>query len=588
MERRRLETRLSWSRLILFGVGAALVWPTLFSKALAAAWLLLPLALFIAVVIAHDRTIRARIRAERAVAYYQRALARLEDRWAGVGPDGRDFLSAQHPYAADLDLFGRGSLFQLLSMARTRTGERTLAGWLCEPATPAEIRRRQLAVDELRQHLDFREELALLGRDVYDGVDPQDLISWSAVAPKLIARWPVWCALPLGVLNLVAATHWLSSQFVLAEAGATVSLVDGGLPLLITLMVSGVLALLFRDRVRSVLKAVDRPERELQLLAKVLELIEKQRFESPLLVELRAVLDTAGDPPSRWITRLVRLVQIDESRRNMLFLPLAGLLLLGTQLGFALERWRGATGGAVERWLTAVGAIEALVALARYAYEHPEDPFPEIVDAGACIEGSGLGHPLLPAAETVRNDLRLGAEVQVLLISGSNMSGKSTLLRTVGVNAVLAFAGAPVRARALRISPLAIGACMRITDSLQQGLSHFYAEIKRLKQIVDLGQGSLPLLFLLDEILHGTNSHDRRIGAGALIHGLVNDRNLGLVTTHDLALSRIADELAPRASNVHFVDHLEGDRIVFDYVLQQGVVTRSNALQLMRAIGLDV
>jgi len=253
-----------------------------------------------------------------------------------------------------------------------------------------------------------------------------------------------------------------------------------------------------------------------------------------------------------------------------------------------MERWRSSTGDAVERWLTAVGEIEALAALARFAYEHPGHPFPEIVDEGPCIEGRGLGHPLLPAATMVRNDLQLSADLQMLLVSGSNMSGKSTLLRTVGVNAVLAFAGAPVCAHALRISPLSIGACMRITDSLQEGLSHFYAEIKRLRQIVDLGQGKLPLLFLMDEILHGTNSHDRRIGAGALIRGLVEEGSLGLVTTHDLALSRIADELAPRAVNVHFVDHLEGDRIVFDYILQQGVVARSNALDLMRAIGLDV
>jgi DNA mismatch repair ATPase MutS len=241
----------------------------------------------------------------------------------------------------------------------------------------------------------------------------------------------------------------------------------------------------------------------------------------------------------------------------------------------------------VRRWLAAMGELEALSDLAGYAYEHPDDPFPEVVDEGPRFDGEGLGHPLLPVERSVRNDLRLG-DVRLMIVSGSNMSGKSTLLRTVGVNAVLALAGAPVRATRLRLSPLAVGACMRVQDSLQEGLSHFYAEIKRLRQLVDLGGGPLPLLFLLDEVLHGTNSHDRRIGAAALIRGLVDAGGVGLVTTHDLALAQIAEELGPRAANVHFEDHLEGEKIVFDYRLRPGVVRKSNALALMRAVGLQV
>ncbi len=217
------------------------------------------------------------------------------------------------------------------------------------------------------------------------------------------------------------------------------------------------------------------------------------------------------------------------------------------------------------------------------------DPFPELVEKGPFFEGEDLGHPLIPESSLVRNDLRLGDDLRLFVVSGSNMSGKSTLLRTVGTNVILALAGAPVRARRLVLSPLSLGASIRIQDSLQEGISRFYAEIQRLRQIMDLSEeGSRPLLFLLDEILHGTNSHDRRIGAEAVVRGLVDRGAVGLITTHDLALSRVADSLAPAAANVHFVDHLEDGKVLFDYRLRPGVVTKSNALDLMRSIGLEV
>jgi DNA mismatch repair ATPase MutS len=226
--------------------------------------------------------------------------------------------------------------------------------------------------------------------------------------------------------------------------------------------------------------------------------------------------------------------------------------------------------------------------VAGYAYEHPSDPFPEIVEQGPLFDASGLGHPLLPSSACVRNDLRLDGGRLLLLISGSNMSGKSTLLRAVGVNVVLALAGAPVRAEALRVSPVSLGASIRINDSLEAGRSRFYAEITRLRQLMEIARDRPPLLFLLDEILHGTNSGDRRTGAEAVVKGLLDRGGLGLVTTHDLALAGIAEALAPRARNVHFEDHLEGGRMAFDYRLKDGVVRKSNALALMRAVGLDV
>jgi DNA mismatch repair ATPase MutS len=252
-----------------------------------------------------------------------------------------------------------------------------------------------------------------------------------------------------------------------------------------------------------------------------------------------------------------------------------------------VEHWRRHSGTAVRRWLAAVGEMEALCSLSCHAFEHPDDPFPEFAE-GACLEAEGVGHPLIPEERVVRNDVRLGGAQQVLIVSGSNMSGKSTLLRTLGVNVVLAQAGAPVRARRLRLSPLSAGASIRVTDSLQGGVSRFYAEILRLRQILDLTGGPLAVLFLIDEVLHGTNSHDRSIGAQAVVRELAERGAIGLLTTHDLALAGIAESLEGRAVNVHFEDHIEDGRIHFDYIMRPGVVHKSNAIELMRSVGLEI
>jgi len=277
-----------------------------------------------------------------------------------------------------------------------------------------------------------------------------------------------------------------------------------------------------------------------------------------------------------------------DARRNQLFAPLAAIVLWATQLTRSIEAWRAECGASVARWLATVGEIEALCAFATFAYEHPGHPFPEIKEGAALFESDGLGHPLLPTLRCVRNDLRLGGDLRVLVVSGSNMSGKSTLLRSVGANALLALAGAPVCAHRLRLSPLALGASMRIQDSLETGTSRFYAEITRMRRMIERASDGVPLLFLLDEILAGTNSHDRRIGAEAVVRGFVERGAIGLVTTHDLALARIAEALAPRAANVHFEDQLQDGQMSFDFQLRPGVVQKSNALALMRAVGLEV
>lgn len=574
LEREEAQSRALWRyRRIVFAAGAVMLLAAL-GGYLAPWWMALPVAVFIALMAIHERVNRRRDHFARAVAYYERGLKRIGDVWAGSGETGERFAAPHHPFAEDLDLFGRGSLFELLSTARTRAGEETLASWLLHPATIEEIRARQEAVAELRPRLDLREDLALLAAEVRTGVDAGMLTAWGSAPPVHFSKALRLAAPIIGIASLAAVIAWLALGWAMAALAA--------------LVVEGIFFFLVQERVGHVIAAVEGPSRDLKLFSETLARIERERFSSPRLKELRAALDTGGHPPSEQIARLSRMVEILDSTRNIIFAPLALILLIPAQLAFAIERWRQVSGRAVGDWLAAVGEFEALSSFAGYSAEHPADPFPEMVKDGPCFIGEGLAHPLIPSARAVANDVALDERQSALIVSGSNMSGKSTLLRTVGINAVLAQAGAPVRARRLRLSPLTLGASIHILDSLQEGSSRFYAEITRLRQIVDLAKGERPLLFLLDEILSGTNSHDRRIGASSVVKGLVERGAIGLLTTHDLALTEIAEELGGRAVNVHFEDHLEGGKMTFDYRMQPGVVRKSNAIELMRAVGLDV
>jgi hypothetical protein len=538
-------------------------------------WLAVPLLGFAALAIAHDRVLVALERARRAVDVYERGLARLEDRWAGTGPTGQAYAAADHPYAADLDLFGDGSLFQLVSTARLHAGEETLAGWLLAPAPPEAIAARHRAIDDLRARVDLREQLALTGDHVAAWLDTSPLGAWGAQPALLTGVWPRIVAVVLAAANLAAVLAGL-----LADASSA------WFAMAVVLSVS--FSLVWRRRVHQVIASVNAPSRQLRLLADILRLIEAEPVSAPLLVSLRGRLAASGDTASHRIAELTRLVDLLEARQHQVFAPLSALLLWGTQMAFAIEAWRRRSGPHLAEWVAVAGEFEALASLAGYAFEHPSDPFPDVAGGSAHLEAVALAHPLLPASRVVPNDVSLDQATRVLVVSGSNMSGKSTLLRTAGINVVLALAGAPVRATQMRLSPLAVGATLRIQDSLQAGRSRFFAEITRLKQIVDLAAGASPVLFLLDELLSGTNSHDRRQGAAGVVRGLVERGAIGLVTTHDLALADVVSDLGVHARNVHFSDTFEGGELRFDYRMREGVVRTSNALALMRSIGLGV
>ena len=569
----RLDERLSYSRLAAVGTFVVLGWLAFWMRIIAGGWIALPIVGFIALAVWHDRVIRARDGTARAVTFYKRGIARIEDRWAGGGDPGLRFQDEEHLYAQDLDLFGPASLFELLSIARTHAGEDRLAAWLKAPSELSELRLRQEAIEELRGRLDFREAIALAGTEI-SGIDTESLSSWATRPALLRAAWARIVAPLLALAAVWSGTSWLM--------GGSIG------PFVAVAIIEAIFAASFGRKIRQIVHSVDRPSGELDVLMQALLLVEREPVSSKRLATLRGTLESHNVPASKAIKRLHQLSEMHEWQHNLLFGIVAPFLLWSTQIALAIEAWRREFGSHVPEWIQTLGEYEALDSLAAYAYEHPSDPFPAFIDDGpGTFEGIGLGHPLVPAAQMVSNDVQLTG-VRLLIVSGSNMSGKSTLLRTVGINAVLALAGAPVRAQRLTLTSLSLGATLRIQDSLQAGRSRFFAEISRVRRIVDLAKGPRPLLFLLDELLQGTNSHDRAIGAAAVLRTLVARGAIGLITTHDLALTSMADDFEGRAINVHFEDQFDGGELAFDYRMRHGPVTRSNALALMRTVGLDV
>ncbi|MBS0663157.1 MAG: DNA mismatch repair protein MutS [Verrucomicrobia bacterium] len=561
-------------RLGVAAVAVLMVWLSLGPHVITPWLLLIPLAVFIGLVIEHERVAGREEFARRGIRYYQRALRRMGDDWPGTGSAGALFADPNHVYSGDLDLFGKGSLFELISTARTVAGERHLADWLLNPASPEAVRERQRAVAEMRDAVQLREDLALLGEDIRAGVHAELISAWGLAPPVPFFAGARWVALAVACASIVAfvgfMAHWFGSRPLVAAIAAALSV-----------------GFAVRKHTAQVSAGADTPAHDLHILALLLARLEHVRFDSPLLERLRAAFDTGGVPASKRIHRLERWMELLDSADHLLVRIIGPPLVWRHQVAMAIEAWRRESGRDIGRWIAAIAELEAISSLASFSFEHPGACFPEIVADGHLFEARALRHPMISAARSVANDVSIGGGRKLTIVSGSNMSGKSTLLRSIGLNSVLAWAGAPVTAEAMRISPLAVGASIRIVDSLQDGKSRFYAEITRLRQIVELA-GARPALFLLDELLSGTNSHDRRIGAEAVVRTLLQRGAIGLVTTHDLALTRIEEEFGGAAVNVHFEDRLEDGRVSFDYRLKPGIVTRSNALELMRIVGLEV
>jgi ABC-type multidrug transport system fused ATPase/permease subunit len=535
---------------------------------------------FLGLVVAHSRVHDAKERASAALRFHQRGLARLDHKWDALSSTSARFQSPDHPFAADLDIFGRGSLMQLVDATETRFGEERLAKLLSQegPGTwPEDVLARQEAVRDLAGRSVFREALATAGGVLADEKpDPAPLLRWAegsgGIAPA--TRLLGW-GLPLVTLAIIVL-------------GSVVGLRPGVVALVVVVQIA--IGIAIGVRLTPMLSAASARESSVTRWRSMIAAIEVEPFEAPLLKKLQQRLAAGKRKASEEIAALERIVGFVDARRNEVFRLLIGpLLMWDVHCAFALLRWRARVGGHVRAWLDALGEVEALASLAGFAFEHPTFTWPELTTE-PLLDARALGHPLLPEDRRVGNDVRLAVAGRALVVTGSNMSGKSTLLRALGVNAVLAFAGAPVCAAALRLGAARVATSMRIEDSLEEGVSHFYAELRRLKRVLDWAQekGRPPVLFLLDEILHGTNSRERVLGACAVVRELVACAALGAVSTHDLGITALERELGGQVENVHFEEQVEGEAMTFDYVLRPGIVQSSNALRLMRAIGIAV
>lgn len=559
---------------------------------------------FAALVVVHSRVHGDKERLQAAVRFHERALARMAGKWRDAGAKGERFAVDTHPYAGDLDVFGKASLFQLIDHTSTRFGEEVLARWLSgddgfsgndDDEYIASVRARQAAVKDLAPRTKVREELAVVGSLLdEEKPDPRPFVMWAGqTSGSKGQRLPSWLYAIAIVMPLVTVGTAIATSGSLPRVAFLVPFVG-------SLVILGAL----QPRLRPVLDAASSKESALSRYAGMLAILENEKFEADALVALQKRLRESGASATVEMAALSRIVGFLDARENGVFRFIIGpMLMWDLWCALALDRWRARAGRTAFGWFRALAELEALASIAGFAFERPDHAFPEIVKGGV-LEAEALGHPLIDAGKRVANDVALKGPGHALVVTGSNMSGKSTLLRAVGVNAVLARTGAPVCATSMRIGRLVVATSMRVSDSLDEGTSRFYAELKKLKLVLDLARAAREpekdtaksdakrvrgtVLFLLDEILHGTNTRERLIGARAILKELLAQRAMGAVSTHDLGLGDLEQEMPNEVKNVHFEEQVANDVMTFDYKLREGIVQSSNALRLMKIVGLDV
>jgi len=580
-------------RLLAFGGAAVCVAGGLWRRSA-----LLPLAVaggvllagFVVLAVQHGEIGRRRRRAATRAEINGEALARVAREWDALPLRHGIRAEAGHPFAADLDLFGRASVMHLLDTTTTPMGEAALGRWLTEPAAADAVRERQVAVAELAPKLDWREELALRGRlRAAAPPDPEPFLAWAEgerwLARRSWLRWAAWAG---------PALLWLG---IAAQAAGLVA----GPYWIVALGFNLAISQTFGDRAHHIAGRVREQRGALLGYADQLDVLvgEDVSPQAPILRRLRESLAVAGTPATVLLRRLDRLASLLIPHDYLLYLPLQVATLWDVHLLAALERWQAAAGKRTRGWLVALGEAEALAALGALAHDNPDWAFPEVDDAADTLTASQLAHPLLGADTRVANDVAVGPPETFLLVTGSNMSGKSTLLRALGVNVVLAGAGAPVCAAACRLPPVTLWTSVRVQDSLERGVSFFMAELQRLKLVVDAARtaredGGPRLFYLLDEILQGTNTIERQVAARRIVRHLVAQGAIGAVSTHDLGLAdpTEAPTIAAAARPVHFRETVGAARgepaMSFDYRLRPGIATSTNALRLMALVGLNV
>jgi hypothetical protein len=522
----------------------------------------------------------------------QQAIARLHRRWNEL-PETRVAVPPQHlAVAADLDLFGHASLFHLLCSASTPLGIRVLRDWLLEPAAPEEIKRRQLAVAELAPHLDLRQTLTLEGRLLADrGRTAERFVEWAESGPWLVSR--PW------LRSLCRGAAVAAVLIPLLACGGILSFEIGAFALFLVLLVNINVITLFGAKVHGIFTVLNLRRGEARRYLRMFELMYSMPASSGELDAVKREATSLGGGVLLRMRQLNRIAFLATIRHEPFFkyfvyVPLQFLFLYDFHVLNVLETWQAKHGGYARRWFLAMGKFEALCSLATLVHDHPQWTMPKVDASAERFEARQLGHPLLPCETCVANDVEIGPAGSFLLVTGSNMSGKSTLLRAIGVNAVLAQAGAPVCAERLAMPPVALATSMRIRDSLEDGVSFYMAELLRLKEIVEAARDGdsrshRTLMYLLDEILLGTNSRERHLAVVRVLRHLLQRGAIGAISTHDLELAG-SEPLAGVCRCVHFCETLhdrDAERpMTFDYRLRPGIATTSNALKLLEIVGL--
>ncbi|MFO0762403.1 MAG: DNA mismatch repair protein MutS [Byssovorax sp.] len=564
-----------------------------------AVWVLSGLfaAAFLVLVVIHALQVSRMAELDARVRLIEQGLARIAGKLAGMPDKGDRFSPQDHAYAGDLDLFGPSSIFALVSTARTGQGARRLADWLLAPASAEEVASRQEAARELAAMHRFREDLQADGAAARAaGREVEPLIDWAegrSLGPGEGAGRAGEQAPPLP-MGMARAAQALSVVTVaLMALGEPLAALIPGVPQHLWLAPMALqvgLLMALRAPLAPLLSIVASPEEPFGRYLALVRRIEDQSFQAPRLLSVhRTLAGESGHDASSAVGRLQRIVGFAELRHSGLFHFIANTVLVwDVWCAVALDAFRKRSGREVRAWLGALAEMEALGSLGSFAAEHPDYAFAEVTASPLHFEAEGLGHPLIGEGKRVDNDVSIVGPGHALMVTGSNMSGKSTLLRSIGLAAVLSLAGAPCCAKRLRLGACQVRTSMRIKDSLEEGVSHFYAELGRLKAVVDAVNAGEHALFLLDEVLHGTNSRERVIGAKAVVKHLLAKGALGAVSSHDLGLVGLEEETGGQVVNVHLEEQVSGDEMTFDYRVKPGPVGTQNALRLMKRIGIAV
>jgi hypothetical protein len=492
--------------------------------------------------------------------------------------DGKTLMPALHDYANDLDIFGPASLYQYVNRSRSDMGNTTLANWLLHPAGTAAILERQEAVKELSQTTEWRQELQAYGTEKKISHATKERLENWLTEPDDFSGNLFW-----------KIVRYLVPAIVLIIIGLEIAGIVDSIVRNYALLGSGLLAFYISRKAMVIHAQVSKIADELEVMSGSIRLVENTVFKSDLLNKLQQVYKKQETKASAELNSLKKILERFDLRYNpVVFVPLDLILQWDLQQVMALGKWKKNNRQNIGEWFDALGELEALNSFGTLAFNHPEWCYPVLHEQHFFIEANGMGHPLIPPAKRVDNDIRITESGELMLVTGSNMAGKSTYLRSVGVNIVLAMAGAPVCAQRFEVSPVQLISSMRIADNLEESTSTFYAELKKLKAVIDKVNNGEKVFILLDEILRGTNSLDRHTGSAALIKQLINHHAAAIIATHDVELAKLKEVYPANILNYHFDVQVDKDELYFDYRLKPGICTSLNASILMRKIGIEL